>query len=169
MKLYEIANDYLALRQAIDNDEIPEEALADTLEAITGEVEYKADQIACMLKNLDADITAIKAEEVKLAERRKAKEKTYERIKSYLSDALERMSIDKVETARNKITFRRSESVEVDEDVFIRWATEQFNRDDLITVKHTETANKTEIKKILKMGTEMPGVELIVKRNIQLK
>ena len=31
MKLYEIANDYLALVEAIENEEIPEEAIADTL------------------------------------------------------------------------------------------------------------------------------------------
>jgi hypothetical protein len=167
MKLYEIANDYLALMQAIDNDEIPEEALADTLEAITGEVEFKADNIACMLKNLDADITAIKAEEVKLAERRKAKEKTYERIKSYLSDALERMSIDKVETARNKITFRRSESVEVDHETFFEWAVTN-GRGDLLTYSAPKE-NKTEIKKAIKDGAEIPGAQIVSKNNIQLR
>ena len=31
MKLYELANDYVALMQAIDNDELPEECIADTL------------------------------------------------------------------------------------------------------------------------------------------
>lgn len=165
MKLYEIANDYLALMQAIDNDEIPEEALADTLEAITGEVEYKADNIACMLKNLDADITAIKAEEVKLAERRKAKERLYERIKSYLSDTLERVNIDKIETARNRISFRRSESVELDEG-FIDWALE--NRADLLSYGKP-TANKTEIKKAIKDGAEIFGAQIVSKNNIQLK
>lgn len=168
MKLYEITNDYLALMQAIENDEIPEEAIADTLEAIKGEIEVKADNIACLLKNLDADIMAFKAEETRLAERRKVKEKAHERLKQYLSDMLQRVNIGKVETARNNITFRKSEAVEVDEAVFIKWATEQFNREDLITATYTEKANKTEIKKILKTGVEMPGVTLITKQNIQL-
>ena len=53
MKLYEIANDYLALLQAIDEGEIPEEAIADTLEAIEGEIEFKADNLACVLKTLN--------------------------------------------------------------------------------------------------------------------
>ena len=65
MKLYELTNDYLALLDAIDNDEIPEEAIADTLESITACIEDKADSIACLLKNLDADIVAIKAEEAR--------------------------------------------------------------------------------------------------------
>lgn len=167
MKLYEIANDYLALMQAIDNDEIPEEAISDTLEAITGEVEVKADNIACLLKNLDADIVAIKAEETRLAERRKAKEKSAERVKQYLADTLQRMSIDKVETARNKISFRKSESVEVfDENAFVKWAL--GNRDDLLTFTDPKV-NKTEVKKALKSGVEIEGAQLVSNMNIQIK
>ena len=166
MKLYEIANDYLALMLAIENDEIPEECIADTLEAVKGEIEIKADNIACMLKNLDADIVAIKAEETRLAERRKAKERTYERIKKYLSDTLESLNIDKVETARNNISFRRSEAVEIDEETFIAWA--KVNRDDLLSYTAPK-ANKTEIKRALKGGAEIVGAELVSKKNIQIK
>jgi hypothetical protein len=166
MKLYELTNDYLALLDAIDNGEIPEEAIADTLEAITEEIESKADSIACVLKNLDADIIAIKAEEVRLAERRKAKEKSYERIKQYLSETLQAAGLDKIETARNKITFRKSESVEIDEDAFIIWA--QKNRDDLLTYSAPKV-NKTEVKKSLKNGDSIVGAELRINSNIQLK
>jgi hypothetical protein len=166
MKLYELANDYLALLDAIDNDEIPEEAIADTLESITACIEDKADSIACLLKSLDADCIAIKAEETRLAERRKAKEKAHERIKQYLSETLQRAGLDKIETARNKITFRKSESVEVDEAAFIEWA--QKNRDDLLTYSAPKV-NKTEVKKALKDGAEIVGAELRIKNNIQIK
>lgn len=165
MKLYEIANDYLALMQAIDDEEIPEEAIADTLEAITGEIEVKADNIACLLKNIDADVKAIKEEEKRLAERRKAKEKAHERLKQYLSDVLQRTGINKIETARNNISFRKSESVEVDES-FVTWALEY--RDDLIKFGEP-TADKTAIKKALKDGAEIVGAQLVVNQNIQIK
>lgn len=164
MKLYELANDYMALMQAIDNDEIPEEAIADTLEAIKGEIEIKADNIACMLKNLDADVAAIKAEETRLATRRKAKEKLHEKIKTYLSNMLQNVGVGEVETARNKITFRKSEAVNID-PTFIKWALE--NRDDLLTYA-APTANKTEIKKALKGGAEIPGAQLVTNQNIQI-
>jgi hypothetical protein len=166
MKLYELTNDYLALLNAIDNDEIPEEAIEDTLEAITGEIEIKADNIACLLKNLDAECKAIKAEEERLAERRKAKEKSHERIKRYLSETLQRAGLDKIETARNRITFRKSEVVEIDEAAFISWA--RLHRDDLLTYAEPK-ANKTEIKKVLKDGIEIVGAELRVNQNIQIK
>ena len=166
MKLYELTNDYLALMQAIDNDELPEEAIADTLEAITAGIEEKADSIACLLKNLDAECKAIKAEEERLAERRKAKEKSHERIKQYLSETLQRAGLDEIETARNRITFRKSETVEIAEEVFISWA--RLNRDDLLTYAEPK-ANKTEIKKALKDGIEIVGAELRINQNIQIK
>lgn len=166
MKLYEIANDYVALMQAIENDELPEEAVADTLEAISGELETKADNIACLLKNLDAECVAIKAEEARLAERRKAKENMHDRIKQYLSEVLQRTGIDKVETARNIITFRKSESVELDDDTFFEWAVN--NRSDLLTYSAPKP-NKTEIKKALKAGTEIVGAQIVSKQNIQVK
>ena len=166
MKLYELTNDYIALMNAIENDEIPEEAISDTLEAITAEIEDKADNIACMMKNLDAEIIAIKAEETRLAERRKSKERMIERVKQYLSDALQGANIDKVETARNRITFRKSESVELDEGAFVAWAIK--NRDDLLTYTAPK-ANKTEIKKAIKSGADIVGATLISKNNIQIK
>lgn len=167
MRLYDIANDYLELLQAIENDELPVEAVADTLEAIKGELDEKADNIGCLLKSIEADITAIKTEEQRLAERRKTKEKAYDRLKQYLSDTLQGLGIGKVETARNVITFRKSEVAEVNESAFLEWA--KANRVDLITVKVTESANKTEIKKELKAGTEIPGAVLVTKNNLQLK
>ena len=167
MKLYELTHEYSAFLQAIENDEIPEEAIDDTLEGITAEIEDKADNIACLLKNLDADIIAIKAEETRLAERRKSKEKSYERIKAYLSDTLQAAGFNKIETARNKLTFRKSESVEIgDEEAFIKWASE--NRDDLLTYS-TPKVNKTAIKSALKDGDEIVGVQLVSKNNIQIK
>jgi hypothetical protein len=166
MKLYEIANEYLALVEAIENEEIPEEAVADTLEAITAEIEDKADNIACLMKSLNAEALAIREEEKRLAKRRQAKERVAERCKEYLSDMLLKVGIDKMETVRNKITFRKSEAVEVDEAAFINWA--MTNRDDLLTYS-APTANKTEIKKALKDGVEIVGAVLRVNQNIQIK
>lgn len=167
MKLYELTNDYLALLNAIDNDEIPEEAIADTLEAITASIEDKADSIACMLKNLDAECKAIKAEEERLAERRKAKEKSHERIKQYLSDTLLQAGLTNIETARNRITFRKSEKVELfDAAAFIEWA--QSSRDDLLTYSAPK-ANLTAIKAAIKDGAVIVGAELRANQNIQIK
>lgn len=166
MKLYELVSDFHNFMEAVDNDEIPEEAIVDTLESINLQIEAKADNIACFLKNLDAEIAAFKAEEVRLAERRKAKEKTYDRVKEYLAENLQRAGVDKMETIRAKITFRKSESVEVDEVAFIKWAKKE--RDDLLTYAAPK-ANKTAIKDALKNGAKVVGASIVIRQNIQIK
>ena len=167
MKLYEIAAEYKNFLEAVENGEIPEEAINDTLEGITAILEEKADNIACMIKNMIAEVEAIKGEEEKLKARRTVKEKQIERITKYLSDTLLLNNCPKIETARNKITFRESKSVKIENDAsFIEWAIK--NGDEYLTYKDP-TINKTEIKKALAAGIEVVGASLESKQNIQIK
>ena len=167
MRLYEIAQEYEAFIAAVEAGEIPEEAVADTLESITSMIEEKADNIACLIKNTMAEAEAIKAEEKALAERRKQKENLVDRLKTYLADTLTGAGYAKLETARNKLTFRKSESVAVeDEGAFIEWA--RKGRDDLLTYKEP-TLNKTAIKKALAAGEQIAGARIESKINLQLK
>lgn len=167
MKLYEIAVEYQNFLEAIENGDIPEEAIIDTLESITSILEDKADNIACLIKNMSAEAEAIKVEEAKLSERRKAKEKQVDRLKEYLSTTLLASGYTKIETARNKITFRKSESVAVDDEAeFIKWA--MGNEDAYLTYKDP-TINKTAVKEALKNGIELNGVRIESKQNLQIK
>lgn len=167
MKLYEIANAYIDLCQAIENGEIPDEAIADTLEAVGGELEEKADNICCVLKSIDAEVKAIKEEEQKLAERRKSKEKSYDRLKQYLSDTLISANRKKIETARNVISFRKSEQLNINEDAFLKWAI--ANRPDLVTISQVARLEKAMIKNELRSGSTIPGAYIVEKQNIQIK
>lgn len=167
MKLYEISTMYKSFLEMVENDEVPQEAIADTLESITAEIEDKADNIACLIKNLMAETEAIKAEEQNLAKRRKSKENRIEWLKSYLTDNLTKNGMPKLETARNKISFKASERVMFDdEQSFIEWA--MHNREELLTYK-TPTVNKTEIKKAIGDGFKFDGVRIESRQNIQIK
>lgn len=167
MKLYEIAAEYKNFIEAVENGEIPDEAIPDTLESITAELDEKADNIACVIKNLAAEVEAIKAEENNLAERRKTKEKRITSLKTYLSEVLQASGYTKVETARNKITFRKSEKVQIeDETSFIEWA--KNNNADFITYKDP-TINKTAVKQAIVDGMEVIGATIETKQNIQIK
>ena len=88
MKLFEIANDYQSLIELIESGVYTESELADTLEGVKGMFEEKADNTACVIKNITAEIFALRAEERKLAERRRIKENQVERLREYLSNAL---------------------------------------------------------------------------------
>ena len=168
MKLYEIATDYENLMLAIENGDIPEEALADTLESIVSLLEDKADNIACLIKNLTAEAEAIKAEEDKLKARRTAKLKRAERLTEYLSYTLQKSGHTKIETARNVIAFRKNPpSVVFDnEAAFIEWAMEHC---DSLLNYGKPTVNKTAIKTAINEGLELEGVRIESKLGLQIR
>lgn len=153
---------------AIENDEVEAEAISDTLEAIRDTLEEKADNIACIIKELTAEAAAIKEEEQALAARRKAKENRIQSLKSYLAAALLDNDINKVESARNKISFRRSTSVDVtDEQEFISWA-EASGHNEYLTYK-APAINKTAIKNAILAGDKVEGAYIAEHDNIQIR
>ena len=168
MKLYEIAADYENLMLAIENGDIPEEALADTLESIVSLLEDKADNIACIIKNLMAEAEAIKAEEDKLKARRTAKLKRAEVLTEYLSECLTNSGYTKIETARNVISFRKNPPAVVfdNEAAFIEWA--RVHADNLLNYAKP-TVNKTAIKAAINSGEKIEGAYLESKLNISIK
>lgn len=168
MKLYELANDYENLMAAVENGDIPEEALADTLESITALLDEKADNIACWIKQLTAEAEAIKAEEDKLKARRTAKLNRAERLTNYLAECLTNAGRNKIETARNVISFRKTPpKVVIDnENGFIEWA--QTYADGFLNYGRP-TINKTAIKDYITSGGQLDGVRIESSQNLAIK
>ena len=104
MNLYEIKEEFLELLDAIENGEIPDGAIADTLEGMKGEFDEKIENTACYIKNLKAEADAIKAEENSLKERRQVKEHQIERLKNGMMECMSHLGIKKVEGARARVT-----------------------------------------------------------------
>lgn len=164
MKLYEIAKEYEEFTRLVESGEIPPEAIADTLESIEGEFDSKADNTACIIKNLEAEAAAIKAEESALKERRQSKEATADRLKNYLSEQMQAMGKSKLETARNMIGFRASTSVYIaNEEEF------KAKHPDLCVTETVVKIPKSEIGKALKDGAEIDGVELRKNQNLYVR
>ncbi len=70
MNLYELTANYLALQQMIEDPEADMQMINDTMEAIDGDIEDKADGYAKVIKNMEASIVAIKAEQDRLTARK---------------------------------------------------------------------------------------------------
>ncbi len=88
MTLYEIDKNIEQLANAVDPETGELLVDNDALDALMMERESKIENIACYVKNLAADVKALKDEETALAERRKATEKKAERLRDYLDYAL---------------------------------------------------------------------------------
>lgn len=169
MRLYEISGDFAALFDQLEvfdeieeehEREIAQEAWFDTLTAIEGEFEIKAESVAQYIKELRAEAEAIKAEEQALSARRKAKEKRVKSLTDYLMMCMKRIHREKIETAKCKLSIRKNaESVQVaDEDRLARQLA-ALGRSDLIRVKPPEL-DKTAIKKALQAGETINGAAL---------
>ena len=168
---------------AVDAGEIPEEAFADTLEGLEGLLADKLDDCACAYKGLIAEAKEIKAEEAALAARRKVKENEAARLASYIDHCLkdsagEGVKPEKFETARNVLSYRASEAVDVpDVESVVKWI---HSHDGVevggVTVKQNELLNfklpdlsKTALKAALKAGLVIPGAAVKKSFNLQIK
>lgn len=153
-----------SIRQEIENFEYElDEETGELLNALVWDdlqmaYEEKVENIACYIKNLRSDIAAFKEEEAALAKRRKAAERRVE----YLSGLLaENMEGQKFSTAKCAISFRKSETLEVD-DMKLLPA-------ELLRVKNTIEADKVAIKAAIKSGIEVNGCRLVESLKPQIK
>lgn len=117
----------------------------------------KIENLGCWIKNLEAEAAALKAEEQAFNERRKSVERQIANKKQYLGRFLDGQ---KFETARVKMTFRKSESLEVADDAII--PAEFYKQKD-------PELNKADLKKAVKAGLEIDGVSIVEKQNLQIK
>ena len=82
----------------MEDGETDEQVIFDTLESIEGEIEDKADNYAKMIRNLQASVDVLKAEEERLYYRRKSTENHIQRLKDNLQANLEFIGKTKFKT-----------------------------------------------------------------------
>lgn len=168
MKLYELADSYNAFLEAVDNGEIPNEAVADTLDSIEAAVEDKVEAIIVVIKNLQAESKALEAEEQSLKDRRKAKENRVEWLKNYLYSQMERMGMRKIETPRGVLAIKKNpESVVIDNEAeLIDWL--EKNRPEWL--KYSAPAvSKKDVLDAVKNGETIPYVHTERKERVEIK
>ena len=164
MKLYEISAEYADFLAAVEAGEIPEEAIADTLSCIEGEFEEKADNLACIIKQLRAEAKAIKAEAAVLSDRAEAKKGRSDTLVNYLLGQMQAVGKSKIETPRNAITVAKNpDSVNIVDE-----RTLYMFRPDLFTAA-VPMPSKTAIKAAIKGGEDVPGVELVGSYGLRVK
>ena len=118
--------------------------------------DQKIENIGCWIKNLNADIAALKKEEDNLAKRRTTAKNRVKFLKRYLEGYL---NGQKFETAKLKVSFRKSESLEILDTAKIP---DEY-------LKFDVKVDKQELKKAVKEGLELDGVRLMENQNIQIK
>lgn len=163
MKLYEITDQYLGALQALDDPDLPEEAVRDTLEALQGEILQKGQAVAAFTMNLAAEVEALKAHEKRIATKRKALEAKEARLREYLKFNMERSGISEIRaidgTFKAKLAKGRP-SVVVDDESLIP--------DDSKFVRWTRSLDKTAIAAAIAAGEEVPGAHVETRPQLRL-
>lgn len=150
--LYEITQDYLQILSMMEDPELDPQTLADTMEAVEGELEIKAENYAKVMKNLEADVAGIKAEIDRLSERKKTIENNIKNMKSALQMAMEITGKTKFKTELFSFGIRKNAPSVIMDEPYIENVPERF-------LKYSEpTINRTAIKEAIQSGEDLEGI-----------
>lgn len=154
--LYELTGQFLD----IYNLELDEETKLDTLDSIDWNSDYenKVENYIKVMKNLEADVEARKNEIKRLTELNKADEKKKDHLKETLSASMILTGHERVDTPLFKVSFRKSQAVEVNELVL----PESYK-------VATWKPDKKRLKEDLKNGLEIVGASLVERKNLSIR
>lgn len=157
MNLYEIKQEFeKAIEECVDMEtgEIINPTCLDELNMVLTD---KRENVALYIKNLSAEAKAIDEEAKNLTNRKRVLNNKVEGLKKYLADNLEG---HKFETAKVVVSFRKSEQLEIN-------SIEHIPAEYLISQE--PKIDKVALKKSIKQGAVINGVQIITKQNIQIK
>ncbi|MEW6234725.1 MAG: siphovirus Gp157 family protein [Candidatus Omnitrophota bacterium] len=99
MKLYEISQQYEEIMAELEGTEgalTPE--IQQRLDAVEDDLKRKVENIACLIRQFQADGETCKSESERLTALRKSRERAAEGLKAYALGQLQRLGLKKVET-----------------------------------------------------------------------
>lgn len=160
-RMYDLASDYLKLMDMLESGEDDERVILDTLEAVQGEIEVKAENYAKMIRMLNGRAEDFKAEEERLAARRKAMENGANRLKKSLEQCMIALDIRKIKTGLFSINIQKNApSVVIDNPNLVP---EEY------LIPQEPKVDKQAIKDVLKKGEELPFAHLEQSESIRIR
>jgi hypothetical protein len=162
--LFQLASEYRAAAEQLEDMDLPDEVVQDTLESVSGDLETKALNIAMLTRNLESTAAQIKEAAKAMTERAKALENRAERIRKYLLDGLTLAQRDKIDTPYFRIKIALNPpSVQIADESLIpdAYKTEPEPPKPM--------PDKALIKKAILDGFEVPGCSLVRGRRLDIK
>jgi len=162
-QLYKLTEQQLELKKMASDEDLSEELIADTFQALQGQFEEKAEAIIYVDKEFDSTIDVISEEIKRLQARKKVMANAKERLREYLRTNMEATEISKIECPLFTITLAKARDIAGIDDV-------EKLPDDLVEVEVVTKPKKAEILKRLKSGEDVPGAYLDKsKRSLTIK
>nr|DAW30965.1 MAG TPA: resistance protein [Caudoviricetes sp.] len=161
MKLYELTQNYLNLQELLENPEIPAEMIETALNEVGGQIEDKAENIAKLIKTLEADVSGFKAEEKRLADRRKSLENRVTGLKNYIDNSMKVTGKNKFKGQLFSFSIQKNPpSLNVEDEKLIP---EEY------WIEQAPVLDKKTLLAALKSGEEIPGVSIKQTESLRIR
>jgi hypothetical protein len=145
MKLYELTRAYENINELMDDESMDLAVLEAALQKIEADITVKCQNTAIIIKGLEADIAAYKAEEKRLAERRRTLEGKRDWLKNYLATELDKVGMDKVKAGVFTVSLQNNPpAVEITGEVpaeFVTIIPEQYQPDKKRIAEYLKAGN----------------------------
>ncbi|MBR4765377.1 MAG: siphovirus Gp157 family protein [Clostridia bacterium] len=171
MKLYEINEEIIRLTEQISVDEETGEVLCDLdgicrqIDSLQMERKSILEYLAKLVLNIRSETAALKAEEVRLKDRRSRLEKKETRLMEILD---RECGGEKTDLGVATLSYRKTTRLEVtDAAKAVNWL-KRRKLTSCFRIPSPEVA-KTEVKKLMSSGTAVPGCSLVEDKSYSLR
>jgi len=155
MRLYDIASEFVAIRDLLESGEIDEQAAKDTLDGIEMSFNEKLKNCLMLMRDFESTSVALEVEIGRIKSLQQSAEKSAESLKKYVSDCMELSGNDKVDIGLFKLTLKApTKAVEIYEE---RAIPDKF----FAVVPETRRPDKKAIADAIKSGEEIFGARLV--------
>ena len=161
MNLYQVtAENTNAINEVLCLEDVPQDAIKDTVEGLSGEIALKQKDVAAYMLNLESSIDEMERYKKNMETRIHIEKNKHERLKKMLLWSV--MANDKkpVKTAEFTVSVRKNPAKVI------------VNSEDLIDARYYRVKrelDKTKIKQDLKDGIDVPGVHLEQSESLTIK
>lgn len=164
LTLYELSDQYRQATERLADMDLPDDVIADTLEALVGDLQTKATSVAMFVRNLESMSVAIKDAETKMAARRRAIDARVMRVREYIKLNMELAGIMKISCPFFEIAVKKNPpAVVIDDESLVP---DDYKSDPPPPPK---VPDKTLIGKALKDGYVIDGAHLEQRTRLEIK
>ena len=162
MNLYEYTEQYRRALIALHDMDLDDDVINDTLQGLQGDIEKKGKNIAMFIRNIEADVKAIKEAEKMMGKRRNALETRIKWTKNYLLTNMQIAGISTISCPYFAVTLKKNPpSVTIVEESAIP---EKYTT--ILEMKHID---KKAIADDLKKGNVVEGAALTQELRVDIR
>jgi hypothetical protein len=152
MTLYDLTAEYQALLQMAEDPDTDPEVLTDTMEALEGEIEDKADGYAKVIRQITTDTAGVTAEIERLTKLKKSMEGNVQRLKNNLQFAMEATGKTKFKTGLFSFGIQKNPPSVIMDEQYLGNIPKKY------LVQQDPVIDKKKIKEDLKAGVDLEGI-----------